>query len=136
MKKYNIIVNGTAYAVEVEEVGASTTAAPGAAPTAAPAPSAALAPAAAAAPAAPAAAPAPASAPSAGAKTGECLMPGTILDIKVKPGDTVAVGQVLLILEAMKMENEITSPSAGIIDSIMVNRGASANAGDILLSIK
>jgi biotin carboxyl carrier protein len=63
-------------------------------------------------------------------------MPGTIWDIKVNVGDTVAEGQVLLILEAMKMENEIMAPSAGTIDTIQVNKGASVNAGDILLTIK
>ena len=135
MKKYNIIVNGTAYAVEVEEVGGSAVSAP--APAAAPAPTAApSAPAPTAAPApAPAAAPA-AAAPSAGAKTVECPMPGTILDIKVNPGDAVSAGQVLLILEAMKMENEIIAPSGGIVDTIQVTKGSSVNAGEILLSIK
>jgi biotin carboxyl carrier protein len=63
-------------------------------------------------------------------------MPGTILDIKVKPGDAVKEGQILLILEAMKMENEIIAPSSGTIDTIQVSKGASVNAGDVLLSIK
>jgi biotin carboxyl carrier protein len=63
-------------------------------------------------------------------------MPGTILDIKVKQGDTVEAGQVVLILEAMKMENEILAPSAGVVDTIQVSKGASVNAGDILLSIR
>jgi biotin carboxyl carrier protein len=63
-------------------------------------------------------------------------MPGTVLDIKVKPGDAVTAGQVLLILEAMKMENEIIAPSSGTVDTIQVSKGASVNAGDILLSIK
>jgi biotin carboxyl carrier protein len=63
-------------------------------------------------------------------------MPGTILDIKVKPGDAVKAGDVLLILEAMKMENEIIAPSAGTIDTIQVSKGSSVNAGDVLLSIK
>jgi biotin carboxyl carrier protein len=63
-------------------------------------------------------------------------MPGTILDVKVKPGDTVAAGQILLILEAMKMENEIIAPNGGVIDTVQVTKGASVNAGDVLLSIK
>jgi biotin carboxyl carrier protein len=63
-------------------------------------------------------------------------MPGTILDIKVKSGDAVTAGQILLILEAMKMENEIIAPSAGTIDTIQVSKGSSVNAGDVLLSIK
>lgn len=130
MKKYNIVVNGTAYAVEVEEVGSgAVSAAPAVAPVAAaPAPKAA---------AAPAAAPAPsAAAPSAGAQTVDCPMPGTILDIKVKPGDVVKEGQTLLILEAMKMENEIAAPAAGTVDTIQVTKGAAVNAGDILVSLK
>jgi biotin carboxyl carrier protein len=63
-------------------------------------------------------------------------MPGTILDIKVKPGDSVAAGQVLVILEAMKMENEIMAPGPGVVDTVQVSKGASVNAGDILLSLK
>ena len=134
MKKYNILVNGTAYAVEVEEViggaAAPTPVAAPAAPAAAPV----------AAPAAPAAAPAapaaPAAAPSAGAQTVESPMPGTVLDVKVKAGDSVTEGQVLLILEAMKMENEIVAPSAGVVDSVQVASGAAVNAGDVLVSLK
>ena len=126
MKKYNIVVNGIAYAVEVEEVGVGSAPAPVATPTptAAPAPSAAP------------VATAPSAAPSVGAQTLECPMPGTILDIKVKPGDVVKEGQVLLILEAMKMENEIIAPGAGTIETVQVTKGSSVNAGDILLSIK
>lgn len=130
MKKYNIVVNGISYEVEVEEVGAGQT------PTA---PVAAAAPAATPAPSAPAKAAAPAAtsaAPSAGTQSIDCPMPGTILDIKVKPGDTVAEGQILLILEAMKMENEIVAPVAGTIDTVQVTKGSAVNAGDILVSIK
>jgi biotin carboxyl carrier protein len=63
-------------------------------------------------------------------------MPGTILDIKVSPGQQVSAGDVLLILEAMKMENEIPAPKSGVIDTIQVAKGASVNAGDMLLTIK
>lgn len=137
MKKYNIVVNGVSYAVEVEEVAGGASAAPVAAPAPAAAPVAAPAPAPAPV-AAPAAAPAPAAsaAPSAGAQLVESPMPGTILDIKVKAGDAVESGQVLLILEAMKMENEITAPSAGTVDAIITSKGASVNAGDALVSLK
>ena len=97
MKYYNITVNGVAYSVSVEETAA------GAAPVAAAAP---------AAPAAPKAAPAPAAAPkaaagAAGAVSVKAPMPGNILDVKVSAGASVKAGDVLVILEAMKMENEI-----------------------------
>lgn len=128
MKKYNIVVNGTSYEVEVEEIGGAAPAAPAKAAPAAAAP--------AAAPKAPAAKAAPSAAPSAGAQTVDCPMPGTILDIKVNVGDSVAEGQVLLILEAMKMENEIVAPAAGVVDTIQVAKGAAVNAGDVLVSLK
>ena len=100
MKYYNITVNGVAYSVSVEETAA------GAAPVAAPAP-----PAAPKAPAAPAAAPkAAAPAGAAGAVTVKAPMPGNILDVKVAAGASVKAGDVLVILEAMKMENEIVAP--------------------------
>ncbi|MGF7398176.1 biotin/lipoyl-containing protein [Thermoanaerobacterium thermosaccharolyticum] len=71
-----------------------------------------------------------------GAATVNAPMPGTILDIKVGLGQTVKRGDVLIILEAMKMENEITSPYDGVVASINVSKGASVNTGDILLSLK
>ena len=122
MKKYRIVVNGVSYEVEVEEVGKSSASQVAPQPQAAPQ-------AAAPQPAAPkAAAPAPepkatpAPAPSAGSITVEAPMPGTILDILVKKGDAVEDGQVLLMLEAMKMENEIMAPQAGTVDRIQVAR--------------
>ena len=63
-------------------------------------------------------------------------LPGVILDIKVNVGDTVKKGQTIIILEAMKMENEIMAPGAGTVDTVQVTKGASVNAGDILLSLK
>ena len=121
MKYYNISVNGVAYSVSVEETAAG--AAP-VAPAAAPAPKAAPAPA--AAPAAPAAA---------GAVEVKAPMPGNILDVKVAAGASVKAGDVLVILEAMKMENEIVAPQDGTVASINVHKGDTVNSGDTLVSM-
>ena len=121
MKYYNITVNGVAYSVSVEETAA------GAAPVAAAAP---------AAPAAPKAAPAPAAAPNAaGAVSVKAPMPGNILDVKVSAGASVKAGDVLVILEAMKMENEILAPQDGTVASVNVNKGDTVNSGDVLVSM-
>lgn len=123
MKRFNITVNGKAYDVAVEEVtgGAPVAAAP-AAPVQA---------------ATPAAAPAPAVAPAVtGGTAVNAPMPGTILDVKVNVGDTVAEGQVLMILEAMKMENDIVAPVAGKVAAINVKKGDSVNSNDALASIQ
>ncbi len=71
-----------------------------------------------------------------GAETVEAPMPGTILNINVNEGDTVTAGQVLLILEAMKMENEIVAPRDGKISNVLTTKGASVNSGDKLLTIE
>lgn len=63
-------------------------------------------------------------------------MPGVIQDVKVSVGQTVAKGQILLILEAMKMENEIFAPAAGVITQIQVSKGASVATNDVLLTIQ
>jgi biotin carboxyl carrier protein len=63
-------------------------------------------------------------------------MPGTILDVRVKPGDVVTEGQILIMLEAMKMENEIMAPRAGTVDAVAVIKGASVNTGDFMISLK
>ena len=115
MKYYNITVNGVAYSVSVEETAA------GAAPVAAAAP---------AAPAAPKAA-----AGAAGAVSVKAPMPGNILDVKVSAGASVKAGDVLVILEAMKMENEILAPQDGTVASVNVNKGDTVNSGDVLVSM-
>lgn len=135
MKKYNIKVNGTTYEVEVEEVKEND--APVVSPIVRPAP-------AVPAPTAPTPAPAPAApketaaaAPiAAGAQTITAPMPGTVLEVKVVPGQAVKAGDILIILEAMKMENEILAPSDGTIDTVQTTKGTSVNASDILVTIK
>lgn len=122
MKRFNITVNGKAYDVAVEEVGGS---APAAAPVSAAAPA-----------AAPAPAVAPAPAPAAGNGTPvKAPMPGNILDVKVNVGDTVSVGQVLVVLEAMKMENDIVANAAGKVTSITVKKGDTVNSDDVIATI-
>jgi len=127
MKKYLIKVNGTQYEVEVEEVKAVEAAKENAVPVK-------TAPAPAAAPAPRPAASAPA-APAAGGSQVKAPMPGTIIKVNVSVGDAVKKGQVLLVLEAMKMENEITAPVDGKIAAINVEKGKSVNAGDLMVSI-
>jgi len=137
MRKFAITVNGNTYEVEVEEIGGAPVyaAAPVAAPVAA-APAAAPVAAPAAPKAAPAAAPkAAAPAGAAGANKVNAPMPGTILDVKVSVGQSVKNGDVLCILEAMKMENEIAAPCDGVVASINATKGATVNTGDLLLSL-
>lgn len=109
MKKYRVTVNGTVYEVELEELT-------GSAPVSAPA--------------APAAAPAPA-APAAGEQI--CApMPGNILAVNVTDGQAVKKGDVLMVLEAMKMENEIMCPRDGVVASVNTSKGASVESGTLL----
>ncbi|MGB8455367.1 MAG: acetyl-CoA carboxylase biotin carboxyl carrier protein subunit [Anaerocolumna sp.] len=130
MKNYTITVNGTAYDVAVEENTGSAVhaAAPKAAPAAAPK---------AAAPAPKTAAPAPAAAPSgaAGNIKVNAPMPGKILAVKVTVGQTVKRGDVILILEAMKMENEIVAPDNGTVASINVSAGDMVESGALLATL-
>lgn len=135
MKKFRIKINGQVYEVEVEEIGSS----PGlpAAPAIASPP---RVPVVTPPPATPAPAPAPAAAPKAAAagkgSGAVCApMPGTILDVRVKAGDNVKAGDVLVILEAMKMENELAAEKAGVVKEVMVAKGQAVNGGDTLVVI-
>ena len=138
MKKFNITVNGVSYEVDVEEIkDGAAPAAPAPKPAAAPAPK----PAAAAAPKqeaapAPKKEAAPAAAAPAGGETVEAPMPGNVWKVLVKEGQEVKDGETLIILEAMKMENEIPSPCDGVVASLHVNEGDAVNGGDILVSVK
>lgn len=125
MKNYRITVNGTSYDVTVEELagGAAAPVAAAPAPVAVSAPAAAPAPA----PAAPAG--------GAGSIKVSSPMPGKILAVKANVGDSVKKGQVILILEAMKMENEVVAPEDGTIASIDVTVGAMVESGDTLASL-
>ena len=130
MRKFVVNVNGKQYEVEVEELAAGAALAP--VVVAAPAPVAAPV----AAPAPVAAAPAaPKAAPVGDGKPVNSPMPGTIIDVKFKVGDTVKSGDVLAILEAMKMENEIMSDMNGTVTSIVNGKGSSVNSGDVILTI-
>lgn len=122
MKTYTITVNGNVYDVTVEE--GTGTAASAAAPKPAPK-------------AAPKAAPAPAAAPAgaAGSVKVTAPMPGKIVAVKANPGDAVKKGQVILILEAMKMENDVVAPQDGTVASIDVATGASVEAGSVLATL-
>ncbi len=128
MRKFIVNVNGNSYEVEVEEVGAVVSAAPVATPAPAAAPAPVAAPAAAPAPAAPKAA-----APAGGTSV-NAPMPGNVLDIKVANGASVKKGDVLVILEAMKMENEIVAPCDGVV-TVVATKGSTVNSGDVLVTL-
>ena len=120
MKKYTITVNGVAYDVTVEEGGSVASAPKAAAPAAAPA-----------------AASAPAAAPAGtqGSVKVESPMPGKILAVKKNVGDAVKSGDVILVLEAMKMENDIVAPQDGTVASINVSVGDSVESGATLATL-
>jgi biotin carboxyl carrier protein len=132
MRKYRINVNGQSYDVSVEEIGAGA-AVPAAIAPAGPAPV--SVPQAAPAASAPVASGPVASGPVAGAVTVMAPMPGTVMSFKVIQGQAVKRGDVVLILEAMKMENEIVAPSDGTVASIRVPQGAAVNTGDPLVDL-
>ena len=113
MKKYRVNVNGTAYEVEIEEMAGAPVAAPVAAPAAAPAPVA-----------------------SGAGESINAPMPGNILSVNVAAGDTVKKGQVLMVLEAMKMENEIMAPRDGKVTAVAVAKGAAVESGALLCTIQ
>ncbi len=122
MRKFNITVNGTAYEVEVEEIQeGQQAAAPAPKPVSAPVKKAA------------APAPKPAAAPVAEGLKINAPMPGTILSVKAQNGATVKKGEVLLVLEAMKMENEIVAPQDGKVLQVNAVKGAAVNTGDVLV---
>ena len=113
MKKYKVTVNGTAYEIEVEELTGAA-AAPASSTPAAPVSS------------------VPAAAAPAGAENITSPMPGTILTINVTQGAAVKKGDVLMILEAMKMENEIMCPRDGRVLSVNTSKGAAVDTGTLL----
>lgn len=124
--KAQVEVNGKAYEVEMDMSGIKVPAAPKAAPRVAPV----------AAAAAPVAAPAPAPAASGAGMQVKSPLPGTVLNIMVHEGDTVTAGQHLILLEAMKMENNIDAPKAGKVTNIRVKDRDAVMEGDLLLTIE
>ncbi len=135
MKMFRVVVNGSEYRVGIEELADEESKLPAA--------TARLSPAGGSGPASPATASAPAGRGGARTATGgvtrevagavRAPLPGTILQVAVRPGDTVSLGQTLLVLEAMKMENEIKAPAEGLVAEVPVSQGDSVNAGDLLV---
>lgn len=122
-RRFRITVNGKVFEVEAEELGGVETPVATVAPVKAPS------------------APVAASAPSptraaAGASTVDAPLPGLVLDVKVSAGDVVTEGQILVILEAMKMENEIVASQDGVVESVNVAKGDNVSSGDVLVVIK
>ncbi|NLE69798.1 MAG: biotin/lipoyl-binding protein [Clostridiales bacterium] len=115
MKKYKVIVDGQEYEVGIEALSGEELSAPKAAP----------------------AAPAkPAAAAAAGGEAVNSPMPGTILAVNVKAGDAVKKGQALMILEAMKMENEINAPKDGVVAAVHVSKGQAVESGSLLCTLQ
>ncbi|MCR5229026.1 MAG: biotin/lipoyl-binding protein [Solobacterium sp.] len=120
VKTFRIVMDGVEHIVEVEELGGVSAPAP-AAVSAAPAP-----------------APAPKKKASAAPSAGDILAPlqGTVSAVNVKAGDSVKEGQIVAIIEAMKMENEIAAPRDAVVAGVSVNPGDKVNADDLLISLK
>ncbi len=116
MKAYKVTVNGTAYEITLEAIDAADVKAAPVAPAAAPAPA------------------APVAAAPAGGESVTAPMPGNILDVKVANGAAVKKGDVLVILEAMKMENEIVAPCDGTVN-VVVTKGSSVETGAVICTI-
>ncbi len=112
MKTYKITVNGKTYMVEVEEVGANETASTTASPSA------------------------PVNQTSGHGEPIEAPIQGTLLSINVAQGDAVKKGQVLAILEAMKLENEIACPFDGVVSSVSAKEGQVVDSGDLIMTIE
>ncbi len=122
MKRFNVTVNGVSYDVTVEEITTEGTPAP--APVASTATTE---------PAAPKAT--PAASGNVGAIKVKAPMPGTIMKINVNVGDKVKSGDVLCVLEAMKMENDISAPQDAVVASINVQKGASVQTEEVLITL-
>ena len=120
MKKYNITVNGTTYEVVVEEVGSTTTAPAYTAPVT---------------PVSSTPAKKQTQSAPAGGNSVVSPMPGTILDVKVSVGQSVKKGDVICVLEAMKMENDIPASQGGTVASINVQKGSNVNANDVIITL-
>ena len=120
----HVVVNGVDYEVEIEGAKASTVSKPQVSPAPKSANSAMITP-----------SPRIAPAPSTSGSSVKCPLPGTVLSVKVAVGDTVAAGQTLVVLEAMKMENNIDADRAGVVKQILVQQGATVMEGDVLIVI-
>lgn len=144
MKKFKVYVDGQPFEVVVEEITEQAGTQQAVSPPSPATETKKAAPAAPASPAVPSPAPQPAKAapaPEVKKATGGGVdvpapMPGSVLDVKVKVGDSVNEGDALLILEAMKMENEVSAPASGVVKSINVAVGASVNTGDVMMIIE
>ena len=126
----HVVVNGVEYEVEIEGAKASTVSKPQVAPAPKSANSAMITPS--------TATPSPriaAAAPSTGYSV-KCPLPGTVLSVKVAAGDTIAAGQTLVVLEAMKMENNIDADRGGVVKQFLVQQGATVMEGDVLIVIE